>query len=137
MELELWRTYFPNGTNGELYYEGKRLCFTIERPWLGNKRQVSCIPEGRYRLVKRYTQPRGWHLMVQGVKGRTGILIHPANDALRELEGCLAPVSLLTAEGKGVRSRAALNAVHKVVFPALERKEVVFLSIKCCDHEID
>lgn len=33
----------PNGTNGELLYNGKRISFTIELPWLNNKPQISCI----------------------------------------------------------------------------------------------
>jgi hypothetical protein len=58
MELELVRTYFPGGTHGELYYKGRRICYTIELPWLLNKRSVSCIPEGRYAVGTRYTAER-------------------------------------------------------------------------------
>ena len=95
MELELIRTYFPNGTNGELYHAGSRLCFTIELPWKDNHAGVSCIPEGRYALVKRYSQKFHWHLQLNAVPGRDAILIHPANNALLELRGCIAPVSIL------------------------------------------
>lgn len=41
--------------------------------------------------------------MVKAVAGRSFILIPPANDAQKELRGCIAPVSILTAEGKGLR----------------------------------
>ena len=51
MELELLRTYDPEGTNGELGSGGKRICFTIELPWLHNQHNISCIPEGRYELL--------------------------------------------------------------------------------------
>jgi hypothetical protein len=129
MELELYRTYFLNGTNGEIYHDGKRLCFSIELPWLNNKHQVSCIPEGRYPLEKRFTEKHGWHLLLLRVKNREGILIHPANDALKELHGCIAPVSFLTAEGKGLRSRIACEKVYKMAFDAMERKESVYLRI--------
>jgi hypothetical protein len=103
MELELIRTYFPHGTNGELYHEGKRICFTIELPWLFNKHQVSCIPEGRYELVNRYSEHLGWHFHLKDVVNRSLILIHCANDAVKELKGCIAPVSILTSEGKGLQ----------------------------------
>lgn len=137
MELELVRTYFPNGTNGEICHDGKRICFSIELPWLSNKRTLSCIPEGRYELVKRYSPKYGEHLLVENVKGRNLILIHAANDALKELKGCIAPVPILKAEGKGLRSRIALDKLQQLAFRAISRNETVFLTIKSNQHEID
>jgi Family of unknown function (DUF5675) len=127
MELELLRTYDPDGTNGELKLV---VCNTIELPWLQNKRSVSCIPEGRYELMKRTTAKRGQHLLVLNVKGRDGILIHPANDALKELRGCIAPVTTLTGPGKGSQSRLANEKLKALVLEALERNEKVFITIK-------
>jgi hypothetical protein len=137
MELELVRTYFPNGCNGELFINGKRLCFTIELPWLDNEPLVSCIPEGRYVLVKRYSRKFCHHLLVKDVPGRALILIHAANDAQAELKGCIAPVSYLTAEGKGTYSKRAFNKLTKLVFAALMDKKPVFLIIKSKDHELE
>jgi len=127
MELELLRTYDPDGTNGELKLV---VCNTIELPWLQNKRSVSCIPEGRYELMKRITAKRGQHLLVLNVTGRDGILIHPANDALKELRGCIAPVTTLTGPGKGIQSRLANEKLKALVLEALERNEKVFITIK-------
>jgi len=70
MELELIRSYFPCGTNGELYLNGERICFTIELPWLGNKPRLSCIPEGRYEIEKRFSEHHGWHMHVKDVPRR-------------------------------------------------------------------
>ncbi len=130
MELELIRTYFPNGTNGELLQNNKRVCSTIELPWFANKQKVSCIPEGRYELTKRYSLKFGHHLLLKEVKGRELILIHPANDAVKELKGCIAPVSVCTGEGKGTNSRLALKKLLALVYVAMERKENVFLTVK-------
>lgn len=130
MELELIRTYFPDGTNGELSLRGVRICSTIELPWLHNKPQISCIPEGKYALMKRYSQRFGWHLQVMNVKNRALILIHPANDAKKELRGCIAPVSILKSEGKGLISRIAFDKVKEIVFPVLEQNEPFFLNIQ-------
>jgi len=127
MELELFRSYEPEGTNGELRLV---VCNTIELPWLQNQRNVSCIPEGRYELKLRSTAKRGQHLLVLTVKGRDGILIHPANDASKELRGCIAPVTTLTGPGKGSQSRLANEKLKALVLEALERKERVFLTIK-------
>jgi hypothetical protein len=135
MELELIRTYFPNGTNGELFYNGKRICFTIELPWLNNKPQISCIPEGRYEVVKRFSEHHGWHLLLKNVAKRSVILIHCANDAVKELKGCIAPVSFLTAEGKGLRSRIARDKLHNLVYPELEKGNKVFITIKSNQNE--
>jgi len=135
MELELLRTYFPKGTNGDLLRDGLALCHTIELPWKNNVRRVSCIPEGRYELVKRYSKKFGWHLHVIDVEGRDLILIHPANDALRELNGCIAPVTTLTGQGKGSSSKVVFNKLKSLVYPALEKSEKVFITIKAKDHE--
>ena len=103
MKLELIRTYYPEGTNGEIFLNGNRVCSTIELPWKNNAPQVSCIPEGEYVLRKRYSPRFGQHYLLINVPGRSFILIHPANDALKELKGCIAPVSFLTGAGKGVK----------------------------------
>ena len=126
MELELTRTYSPLGTNGTMKLV---VGHTIELPWLRNKRNVSCIPEGRYELKKGITQKRGLHIRVQDVKNRDGILIHPGNDARRDLKGCIAPVTVLTGPGKGMRSRLANDRLNALVLQAWERNEKVFLTI--------
>ena len=135
MELELIRAYFPKGVNGELYHDGSRLCFTIELPWKDNQTGVSCIPEGRYALVKRYSQKFHWHLQLSAVPGRDAILIHPANNALMELRGCIAPVSVLTAPGIGLKSRVAVERLTMLVFANLAKGDPVFLTIKSNQYD--
>jgi hypothetical protein len=130
MELELIRTYYPNGTNGEFLLNGIRVCSSIELAWKNNQSRISCIPEGRYELKKRYTAKRGWHLILENVPGRHLILIHAANDANKELHGCIAPVSILAAEGKGTQSRNALAKINAIVFSVLDKKKQFFLTIK-------
>ena len=129
MELELIRTYFPEGTNGKLYYNNSLQCYTIELPWLNNAPQHSCIPEGRYRLSMRYSLKLKTHIILAGVKDRALILIHPANNALKELKGCIAPVSTLTGEGRGILSRKAFDKLLQDV-QGLMDKEPVFITIK-------
>lgn len=118
MELELIRTYFPEGTNGEIRHNKTRLCNSIELPWLNNKQQVSCIPEGTYQLIIRFSHRFQWHLQLKNVKDRGLILIHPANDAAKELKGCIAPVSILEGVGKGANSRIAVSNLLGLVFPS-------------------
>jgi len=130
MELELIRTYFPNGTNGEILQNKARVCYSIELPWLNNQHKISCIPEGRCELIKRYSQRFGQHLLVNNVVNRDYILIHAYNDAMKESKGCIAPVTLLIAEGKGNSSRKALKKLLDIVYPELEKGNKVFITIK-------
>jgi hypothetical protein len=130
MKLELIRTYFPKGTNGTLFLDGIKLCYCIELPWHNNNPSISCIPEGTYELKKRYSPKHQWHVIVTKVPGRQYILIHAANDAIKELKGCIAPVSELTAPGKGNKSRVVVAKLYAHIFDALEKMEPVFLTIK-------
>ena len=145
MELELIRTYYPSGTNGKILLltagapakagEGRLLMYSIELPWKDNHAGVSCIPEGRYELVKRWSPKFNRHLQVMNVPQRKDILIHPANDALQELKGCIAPVSLISGAGKGLRSRQAVDALVGLVYGALDLHDRVLLNIKSDPYE--
>lgn len=130
MVLELTRTYFPKGTNGKLECKGKSICNTIELPWKENETRVSCIPEGKYFIKKRYSQKFQWHLEVLDVKNRSLILFHPANNALQELNGCIAPVTKLSGPGLGLMSRKAFTALKKLVYRVLDTNESVELIVK-------
>ncbi|POS02220.1 hypothetical protein Q361_105115 [Flavobacterium croceum DSM 17960] len=130
MEIHLTRTYFPEGTNGKLECEGKLICNTIELPWKKNETKVSCIPEGKYFIRKRYSQKFHWHLEVENVQNRSLILFHPANNALKELNGCIAPVTKLSGPGLGLMSRKAFAKLKDLVYKALESKESVELIVQ-------
>lgn len=130
MELELERQYFSSGTNGILFWNNDEICKTIELPWLNNQRKISCIPEGTYCIRKRYSPKFKWHLEVMGITNRDLILFHPANDAQKELNGCIAPVTKLTGEGKGIQSRVAFERLKDLIFPYLEKGYPIKLTIK-------
>lgn len=130
MVLLLSRTYFPEETNGKLDCEGRFICYTIELPWLDNAKSVSCIPEGKYLLRRRYSPKFEWHIEVVDVENRSSILFHPANNAQRELNGCIAPVTKISGSGLGLQSRQAFNKLKYLVYKALERKETVSLIVQ-------
>lgn len=130
MELILTRTYYRSGTNGKLYVGDQFLCYTIELPWKGNEVGLSCIPEGCYGVVKRNSKKLKDHLYLPGVPGRSLILIHPANCALKELRGCIAPVNTLTGEGTGFPSRPAFGRLLALVEAAIDMGEEVTLEIR-------
>ena len=130
MVLLITRTYFPEGTNGKLECEGKLICYTIELPWKNNETKVSCIPEGKYFIRKRYSNKFKWHLEVVDVKSRSFILFHPANNALKELNGCIAPVTKISGAGLGLMSRKAFAKLKTIVYKALDEKQRVLIIIK-------
>jgi hypothetical protein len=135
MELILTREYFETGTNGWLYLNGALLCRTIELPWKDNRVGYSCIPEGTYALKKRFSVNKQWHLEVLDVPGRSYILVHPANNAMKELKGCIAPVTNIVGRGVGSYSRQAMAIVRDACYRAFELKETVFLIIKSSVNE--
>lgn len=126
--LVLKRIYLDKAVHGRLYVGDELLACTIELPWKQNAKRISCIPEGIYTLRRRYSEKFKWHLVLLEVPERSGILIHPANDALKELQGCIAPVTAITEVGKGSNSR---NAMQKVMtaFNQLNTKKPVTIHI--------
>ncbi len=111
MVIELQRLYRDGWTDGLIFIKGILLCRSIELRWANNERNVSCVPEGVYPVAIIQHPKFGECLLVNGVKGRSGILVHVANDAQKELRGCIAPVFSLTGNGKGLYSRLALNYI--------------------------
>jgi len=90
MRVKLHRTYFNAATMGHLWIADldDPVFYTIERPWLNNKVNVSCIPAGNYN-VKPYSSDKFKDVYeVQDVPDRSKILIHVANWAT-EVEGCI------------------------------------------------
>lgn len=106
--LVLRRIYHHDGTIGAISYRKQLICFSIERAWARNEVNLSCIPEGIYKL-ERSTYKTHEALLLTDVPGRTGIFIHPANDASKELRGCIAPVTALTGADSGTQSRQAMR----------------------------
>lgn len=91
MELILPRVYLPTETLGSIYdAAGNLLCKTMELPWRENKRAISCIPEGTYRVIKQPPKPgRDYaYFRLPTVKWRTGILIHRIT-FVKDLKGCI------------------------------------------------
>jgi hypothetical protein len=90
VEISLERfAYSPMGTFGRFRIGEEFSCFTVERPWEGNKPNESCIPEGEY-ILERAVYHRGGYACyeVMAVPGRSLIKIHIANTML-DVYGCI------------------------------------------------
>ncbi len=55
---------------------------------------------------------------------------HPANNAQKELQGCIAPVTKLSGSGLGLMSRKAFEKLKDMVYQALDNKESVELIVQ-------
>ncbi|MGJ1215327.1 MULTISPECIES: DUF5675 family protein [Sphingobacterium] len=128
--LLLQRKYGAQGTNGTITYQGEEICHTIELPDRNNIPRISCIPIGQYKLEKRRYAKHGEQIGIPIVLGREAILIHAANNALRELQGCIAPVTTLTGEGRGDYSGKALAKLKALVYSLWDMGDEVYLNIR-------
>ena len=98
-----------SGTFGILAVDGPPACVTCELPSLDNAPDISCIPPGTYHCVRHISPkfPLGNTWEVTNVPGRSGILIHAAND-IADLEGCIA---VGDSFGEVAGNPAVLNSV--------------------------
>ena len=88
MDIQLNRfCYHPEGTLGVLEVAGEKF-YSIERPWLDNAPNVSCVPTGAYEMTWRESPRFGWTWMLEEVPDRTYILIHVANFP-NDVQGCI------------------------------------------------
>lgn len=116
-------------TRGDLAF-GTFACKTLERPWLDNKPNISCIPTGTYTCIWAYMHDmKEWHYQVQNVPGRTGIFIHELN-YVSQTNGCIGlGNSYQDINGDGnldvLNSRATLKQ-----FESLGAKQSILLTIK-------
>lgn len=118
----------PKHTLGTFIINGEQFS-VIERPWLGNRRNESCIPQGRY-LCKFLKQSASgkykncYHL--QSVKGRTGILIHNGN-LVTHSRGCLI---LGSKRGYLSGKRAVLGSKTAMIkLASITRKKDFYLTV--------
>ncbi len=103
-------------TLGRLSIDGEPVCHTLERPWLDNKRRVSCIPVGEYTgAVQHSPRFKAWLPELLDVPGRDQILIHAGNTA-DDTEGCiLVGLERHDHEDRIMQSRAALALVSNAL----------------------
>lgn len=80
------------GTFGRLLGDtvGRSVLYTIERPWLDNQPNISCIPVGSYDCAWCWSRKLlRWTYLLADVPDRAGIRIHSANLS-SQLNGCIA-----------------------------------------------
>lgn len=89
LNLKLIRTAATEfATYGTLLVDGIPTLVTLERTWLHNEKDISCVPSGMYVCERITSQKHGITLEVQHVPGRTGILFHVGN-LPKDTHGCI------------------------------------------------
>ncbi len=122
MRLTLIRTHFSDQGVKGLMVANRHIFHTLELPWRGNVRNISCIPPGIYEMdyvrTRRPFSGRYFSHWLKEVPNRTGILIHSGNwagDTTKGLKshswGCI-----LLGKQAGVLAgqRAVLSSRHAV-----------------------
>ena len=110
-------TFSEKSVLGELFLNGERMCDTLENPWLNNKKNVSCIPRGEYKVRIRLPRESGTrdyiHLLVEDVENRSYILFHIGNTP-KDTSGCIL-VGLGSQQNAVNNSRLAMDLLMKEI----------------------
>lgn len=106
--------FIAYGANGKVMLQ----LTTLENPWLNNKRNLSCIPAGEYRLEKRtnsewnpkHKRKFGMNYIVgiEGVPNREGVIVHEGNYP-EDTKGCILLGTTVREDFVG----SSKNAVEK------------------------
>lgn len=118
MKITLSRIYKDKCTLGVLRV-GKDIFYTIEKPWLQNQQNVSCIPEGFYTF-----KPHGWRdedvrfervWEIENVPNRSAILMHIGN-YVQDIIGCVAVgTELNSSSDMVVNSKVAIDKLRSLI----------------------
>ena len=101
-------------------------CWIMERDWLFNRPNVSCVPRDEYTLERHSSEkyPDTWALIGDGVshhqtKGipRFACVLHQAVYPI-DLEGCLAPCLSINTTGVALGAREAMDDLRELLHSA-------------------
>lgn len=123
MKAVISREYGKMQTLGRLIvFDGKEILLkvlTLELPDLGNQKNISCIPEGKYEVHRIYSPKFGNCFHLQDVPGRSAILIHRGNYT-KDTMGCiLVGLNHIDIDNDGLKdvsdSTAAMNKLLTII----------------------
>lgn len=103
-------------------------CRTLEPQWNSNKESDSCMPNGWYWLVKRWSDQYKNHFEIQDVDYRTWMLLHFGNYR-KNTEGCVLPgKDFIDIDGDGHKDVTSSKKVMGKLNELLPHKIPIFFS---------
>ena len=127
MIVEIHRIYETEATIGTVIVGGQVLCFSLELPWYGNQKNISCIPEGSYICKRSFSPKFGEVYEITNVYQRSHILIHSGNTP-DDIEGCILfgqRVGYLNDKRAVLDSKNALNEFYRELDAVDEFKLII------------
>src|SRR5579885_1521472 len=114
--VEILRQYTGRDcTSGYLAADGKIICYTLEKPWRGNKPEISSIPAGTYSAFFRYDHRDRWRIELKGVPGRSNVQLHMGN-VTADTKGWILVGAELTSDLCSVKDSAKASKALKKAF---------------------
>lgn len=117
MKITLTRIKYADHSTLGVLDLGKEKLYTLERPWINNQPNISCIPDGFY-TFKPHSGTRFKNVWeVENVPNRSYILFHAGNTA-KDTEGCVLVGEGLHHDEKGayiINSEKALEAMRSIL----------------------
>ena len=129
MILELKRNIFTDdSTIGELFIDGKFICFTLEDKVRDKKIQnITAIPYGKYEVIINFSNRFQQYMpLLLKVPGFEGVRIHAGNKSA-VTEGCI-----LVGNSKSLNFIGNSRVTYKSLFARMKvaaKKEKIFLNI--------
>lgn len=117
-------------SNGALLFH----CLTMELPWRGNQKRISCIPAGKYPTFLHQSPKFGPSLWVKNVDNRSEILIHKGNYN-RDTLGCILPgAQFLDIDGDGSKdvtnSKKTVKKLIEAITENISENEPIFTQVE-------
>lgn len=116
------------GVFGVLKVNSRFCCVTLERPWLFNQPDISCIPDGMYQCKRVDSPAFGNTFEIINVPGRSKILFHAGN-FVSDSKGCI-----LLGEGigeiEGQRAIKSSKAAVKTFMEAVQYENYFPINIR-------
>ena len=109
--------FSERSTIGELFFESKFECYTLELSARKQSGVKNCIPHGKYEILMQWSARFGMNTPhLQNVPDRTFIEIHPGNKP-EDTEGCI-----LLGQGKDTDWVSSSRAAYQALIPKIEAK---------------
>ena len=78
-----------DGTYGVLMYSNTPLCLTLEESWKDNQQNISCIPAGIYKCIRKYSPTfKVETFEIADIPNRSHVIFHVGNTEINT-QGCV------------------------------------------------